>query len=133
MKRRGLTMNLEIHKPELAQRVQARIQSGLFHDADELIEKALRRSRRTDNRRRGSVGNRRGRAGGVTGPALSRYRSNPPARAPHQCAGCRALMAWLLETNIVSERRKPKPAPRVPGFFDCQPPNALVVILVRVA
>ncbi len=34
-------MNLEIHKPELAQRVQARIQSGLFHDADELIEKAL--------------------------------------------------------------------------------------------
>jgi hypothetical protein len=34
-------MNLEIHKPELAQRVQARIQSGHFHDADELIEKAL--------------------------------------------------------------------------------------------
>jgi Arc/MetJ-type ribon-helix-helix transcriptional regulator len=34
-------MNLEIHKPELAQRVLARIQSGHFHDADELIEKAL--------------------------------------------------------------------------------------------
>ena len=34
-------MNLEIHKPELAQRVQARIQSGHFHDADDLIEKAL--------------------------------------------------------------------------------------------
>lgn len=34
-------MNLEIHKPELAQRVQARIESGRFHDADELIEKAL--------------------------------------------------------------------------------------------
>jgi len=34
-------MNLEIHKPELAQRVQAQIQSGHFHDADELIEKAL--------------------------------------------------------------------------------------------
>ena len=34
-------MNLEIHKPELAQRVQARIQSGHYHDADELIEKAL--------------------------------------------------------------------------------------------
>ncbi|HEY4362804.1 MAG TPA: hypothetical protein VGN17_17680 [Bryobacteraceae bacterium] len=34
-------MNFEIHKPELAQRVQARIQSGHFHDADELIEKAL--------------------------------------------------------------------------------------------
>lgn len=34
-------MNLEIHKPELVERVQAQIQSGLFHDADELIEKAL--------------------------------------------------------------------------------------------
>ena len=34
-------MNLEIHKPELAQRVQAQIESGHFHDTDELIEKAL--------------------------------------------------------------------------------------------
>ena len=34
-------MNLEIHRSELAQRVQARIESGDFHDADELIEKAL--------------------------------------------------------------------------------------------
>jgi len=34
-------MNLEIRKPELARRVQAQIQSGHFHDADELIEKAL--------------------------------------------------------------------------------------------
>jgi hypothetical protein len=34
-------MNLEIHKPELVQRVQARIQHGQFHDVDELIEKAL--------------------------------------------------------------------------------------------
>ena len=41
MKARALMMNIEIHKPELAQRVQARMQSGNFHDADELIEKAL--------------------------------------------------------------------------------------------
>jgi Arc/MetJ-type ribon-helix-helix transcriptional regulator len=34
-------MNLEIHKPELVQRVQAHIQTGHFHDADELLEKAL--------------------------------------------------------------------------------------------
>ena len=34
-------MNLEIHKPELVQRVNARIQTGHFHDADELLEKAL--------------------------------------------------------------------------------------------
>ncbi len=34
-------MNIQIHKPELAHRVQAQIQSGHFQDADELIEKAL--------------------------------------------------------------------------------------------
>jgi hypothetical protein len=34
-------MNLEIHKPQLMQRVNAHIQAGHFHDADELIEKAL--------------------------------------------------------------------------------------------
>ena len=38
---RGLSMNLEIQKPELAQRVQEQIQSGHFHNVDELIEKAL--------------------------------------------------------------------------------------------
>jgi len=34
-------MNLEIHKPELVHRVNAHMQAGRFHDADELIEKAL--------------------------------------------------------------------------------------------
>ncbi len=34
-------MNLEIHKPELVQRVNAHIQTGYFHDADDLLEKAL--------------------------------------------------------------------------------------------
>ena len=34
-------MNLQLHKPELAERVQAHIRNGHFHDADELIEKAL--------------------------------------------------------------------------------------------
>jgi Arc/MetJ-type ribon-helix-helix transcriptional regulator len=34
-------MNLEIHKPELVERVNAQIQSGHFLDADEFIEKAL--------------------------------------------------------------------------------------------
>jgi hypothetical protein len=37
----GQKMNLEIHKPELMQRVNAHIKTGHFHDADELIEKAL--------------------------------------------------------------------------------------------
>jgi Arc/MetJ-type ribon-helix-helix transcriptional regulator len=40
-------MNLEIHKPELIQRVNAQIQSGHFHDADDLIEKALDALERT--------------------------------------------------------------------------------------
>ena len=34
-------MNLEIHKPELVQRVHAQLQSRHFRDMDELIEKAL--------------------------------------------------------------------------------------------
>jgi Arc/MetJ-type ribon-helix-helix transcriptional regulator len=34
-------VNLEIHKPELVQRVNAHIQTGHFHDVDELFEKAL--------------------------------------------------------------------------------------------
>jgi Arc/MetJ-type ribon-helix-helix transcriptional regulator len=34
-------MNLKIHKPELVQRVNAHIRSGQFHDADEVLEKAL--------------------------------------------------------------------------------------------
>jgi hypothetical protein len=37
----GLTMNLEIHKPELVQRVNAQIQIRHLHDADELLEQAL--------------------------------------------------------------------------------------------
>lgn len=34
-------MSLEIHKPELVRRVNAHIQTGHFHDTDELIERAL--------------------------------------------------------------------------------------------
>jgi len=34
-------MNLEIHKPELVKRVNAQIQSGHFHNTDELIERLL--------------------------------------------------------------------------------------------
>ncbi len=34
-------MNLEIHKPELVRRVNAHIQTGHFHDVDEVLEKAL--------------------------------------------------------------------------------------------
>jgi hypothetical protein len=34
-------MNLEIHKPELVQRVNAEIQTRRLQDADELLEQAL--------------------------------------------------------------------------------------------
>jgi hypothetical protein len=34
-------MNLEIHKPELVQRMNAQLQSRHLYDVDELIEKAL--------------------------------------------------------------------------------------------
>ena len=52
-------MNLEFHKPELLQRVNAHIQTGHFHEADELFEnardalegKALPRPRYRPNRK----------------------------------------------------------------------------------
>jgi Arc/MetJ-type ribon-helix-helix transcriptional regulator len=34
-------MHLEIHKPDLEQRVREQIQSGQFHDVDELLTMAL--------------------------------------------------------------------------------------------
>ena len=34
-------MQIEIHTPELEQRVRTQIQSGQFHDVDELLTKAL--------------------------------------------------------------------------------------------
>ena len=34
-------MNIEIHKPEVERRVREGIQSGRFHDVDELLTKAL--------------------------------------------------------------------------------------------
>jgi Arc/MetJ-type ribon-helix-helix transcriptional regulator len=40
-KERRPAMNLEINKPELLQRVNAHIEAGHFHDADEVLEKAL--------------------------------------------------------------------------------------------
>jgi predicted nucleic acid-binding protein len=42
-------------------------------------------------------------------------------------------MAWLLDTNILSERRKPKPEPRVTAFYDTQPLNALYISVVSIA
>ena len=42
-------------------------------------------------------------------------------------------MAWLLDTNILSERRKPKPEPRVTAFYGAQPLNALYISVVSIA
>ncbi len=42
-------------------------------------------------------------------------------------------MAWLLDTNILSERRKPKPESRVTAFYETQPLNALYISLVSIA
>jgi hypothetical protein len=36
-------MNLEIRKPELVRRVNAHIQTGHYHDTDEVLEKPLMR------------------------------------------------------------------------------------------
>jgi predicted nucleic acid-binding protein len=42
-------------------------------------------------------------------------------------------MAWLLDTNILSEGRKPRPEPRVTAFYDTQPLNQLYISVVSVA
>jgi toxin FitB len=42
-------------------------------------------------------------------------------------------MAWLLDTNILSERRKPKPEPRVTAFYDAQSLNALYISVLSIA
>lgn len=42
-------------------------------------------------------------------------------------------MAWLLDTNILSEGRKPRPEPRVKAFYDTQPLNDLYVSVVNIA
>jgi toxin FitB len=42
-------------------------------------------------------------------------------------------MAWLLDTNILSEPRKPKPEPKVIAFYDAQPLSALYLSVVSIA
>ncbi len=42
-------------------------------------------------------------------------------------------MAWLLDTNILSEGRKPKPDARVTAFYAAQPLNTLYVSVVNIA
>jgi predicted nucleic acid-binding protein len=42
-------------------------------------------------------------------------------------------MAWLLDTNILSEGRKPRPEPRVIAFYDTQPLDQLYISIVNIA
>ena len=42
-------------------------------------------------------------------------------------------MAWLLDINILSEGRKPRPDPRVTAFYDRQPLNQLYISVANTA
>lgn len=42
-------------------------------------------------------------------------------------------MAWLLDTNILSELRKPRPEPKVEGFIASQPLDHLYISVVTLA
>ena len=42
-------------------------------------------------------------------------------------------MAWLLDTNILSEGRKPRPDPRVTAFYDTQPLDQLYISILSIA
>ena len=41
-------------------------------------------------------------------------------------------MAWLLDTNILSEGRKPKPDPRVTAFYDREPIDQLYISVLSI-
>lgn len=42
-------------------------------------------------------------------------------------------MAWLLDTNFLSEGRKQRPDPRMTAFYDAQPLDTLFISIVNVA
>jgi len=42
-------------------------------------------------------------------------------------------MAWLLDTNVLSELRKPNPKPKVVGFVAAQPLDQLYISVVTLA
>jgi toxin FitB len=42
-------------------------------------------------------------------------------------------MAWLLDTNILSERRKLKPEPRLTAFYEAQTLNTLYISVLSIA
>jgi predicted nucleic acid-binding protein len=42
-------------------------------------------------------------------------------------------MAWLLDTNILSEGRKPRPDPRVTAFYNAHPLDRLYISVVSIA
>ena len=62
-------MSIEIHQPELERRVREGIQSGRFHDVDDLLTKALDALSETS-----SSG---GRQGPLTGPNVPPWKAYP--------------------------------------------------------
>jgi len=42
-------------------------------------------------------------------------------------------MAWLLDTNVLSEGRRPKPEPRVIAFYEQQPSEQLYISVLSLA
>jgi predicted nucleic acid-binding protein len=42
-------------------------------------------------------------------------------------------MAWLLDTMILSEGRRPRPEPRVAAFYNAQPLGDLYISVVTLA
>ncbi|MGH6677346.1 MAG: PIN domain-containing protein, partial [Xanthobacteraceae bacterium] len=43
------------------------------------------------------------------------------------------MRGWLLDTNVLSELRRPRPAPKVVAFIKAQPLDALYVSAVALA
>ena len=98
-------MNLEINKPELLRRVNAHIDAGHFHDADELIEKALDALEEKNSLPTRSASE----DSGAALPAVfksSRYTESevaPARRSPDE------VRAWLDELASLSDKIPSRP------------------------
>ena len=110
-------MTIEITQPEVEALIQQRLQSGAFKSAEDVILHALRSSE-PDH---------------LTGADLIHALQASPYRVSSRTfarssarTGCHVLMAWLLDTNILSELRKPRPEPKVEAFIAANRWNSFI-------
>ena len=113
---------------ELVRRVRSEgPQHVTVHGRDEVVVVSAEEFRRLKGERTGDAL--------IAAMQASPYRDieiEPSARA-HAGARGRSVTGWLLDTNILSELRRPKPEPKVLAFIAAQPLDLLYVSAVTLA